>query len=73
MTKEFRNRQGAFDFATVALAVLDIAIETKKKLRSMLQSFKTTLHSWNPAARKPHQLVLELDGLAQIPLFRVAC
>ena len=70
MTKEFRERQGAFDFATVALAVLDVVIETKKHLASMLKSTLAGFRSWmpKPFVRKPHQLILELNSIAQIPL-----
>lgn len=71
MPKEFRERQGAFDFATVALAVLDMAIETKKRLTEMAKAFSKGLKAWRPAetVKKARQLVLELDSIAQIPLF----
>lgn len=70
MTKEFRERQGAFDFAAVALIVLDIAIETKKRLVKMAQvTLAGIRHQIVKTMRKPHQLVLELDAVAQIPLF----
>ena len=39
-TAEFRSRCKGFDFAVVAHAVLDIAVETKKKLLAMK---KTTI------------------------------
>lgn len=71
-TAEFRARCKAFDFAAVAHAVLDVAIATKKALGAMLKGFRSDLHSWRvqPAApQKPHQLVLELNGIAQIPMF----
>jgi len=72
MTQAFRERQGAFDFAAVALAVLDVAIETKKRLAAMAKEFSKTLKAWRPIVtiKKPHQLVLELDAIAQIPLFQ---
>lgn len=72
-TAEFRARCKAFDFAAVAHAVLDVAIATKKALAEMMKAFRENLTSWraqpNPP-RKPHQLVLELNGIAQVPLFR---
>lgn len=70
-TAEFRARCKAFDFAAVAHAVLDVAIATKNALGAMVKGFRKSLHSWEPAkpaAKKPHQLVLELDALAQLPL-----
>lgn len=70
-TAEFRARCKAFDFAAVAHAVLDVAIATKKALGGMLNGFVKGLRSWapaKPAAKKPRQLVLELDALAQIPV-----
>ena len=71
-TAEFRARCKAFDFAAVAHAVLDVALATKKALGGMLKGFVKGLRAWEPAkptAKKPRQLVLELDALAQIPLF----
>lgn len=72
-TAEFRARCKAFDFAVVAHAVLNVAIATKKKLGTMFKGFVRTLRAWEPtrpAARKQHQLVLELNGIAQMPLSR---
>lgn len=64
----------AFDFAVVAHAVLDIAVETKKKLMAMKKVTLLAIFGKRekPAVKKPHQLVLELDAIAQIPLFRTA-
>lgn len=66
-TAEFRARCKAFDFAIVAHAVLDVIVAAKKKLTAW----------WNrerphaPAkVMKCHQLVLELDDIAQMPLFQ---
>lgn len=69
-TAEFRSRCKAFDFAVVAHAVLDIAIATKAKLLAMK---KATLERFfgkkvKATEKRPHQLVLELDSIAQIPL-----
>ncbi len=71
MKAEFRERQSAFDFATVALAVLDAAIETKKRLKSMLKTARLGWHTIVKSPfKKPRQLVLELNSLAQIPMFQ---
>lgn len=72
-TAEFRSRCKAFDFAVVAHAVLDIAIATKAKLLAMK---KATLERFfgkkvKGNREEPHQLVLELDSIAQLPLFKV--
>jgi len=72
-TAEFRARCKAFDFAVVVHAVLDVAIATKKKLAEMIKAFRENMASWRTRPtepRKPHQLVLELNGIAQVPLFR---
>lgn len=72
-TAEFRARCKAFDFAAVAHAVLDVAIATKKKLAEMMKAFRESLTSWQPKPtqpRRPQQLVLELNGITQMPLFR---
>lgn len=65
-TAEFRSRCKAFDFAAAAQAVVEIALTVRKSLSGW----------WNKArpfvrviVKKPHQLVLELDGIAQIPMF----
>lgn len=64
---EFRQRQGQFDFAEVALAVLDIAVYVAKEARKWFEA-------WRPKVaqvmmRRPQQLVLELDSIAQAPIF----
>lgn len=66
-TAEFRSRCMAFDFAVVAQAVVDIALETRKALTRWLKSVRPVVKS---TFRKPHQLILELNGIAQIPRFR---
>ena len=72
MTEEFQKRQRGFGFAVVARAVLEIALETKKRLATMAKTLLKGIRMPKPAQRKPHQLVLELDSIAQIPLFRTA-
>ena len=68
MTKTFRERQGAFDFAAVALVVLEVAIETKKRLVKMASKILREIKNQIPKiTRKPHQLVLELNPIAQVP------
>lgn len=67
MTAEFKSRCKAFDFAVVAHAVLEIALEAKKK---MAEWWKANRPRFTPQIKKPHQLVLELDSLAQIPMFK---
>lgn len=65
---EFKARQGRFDFATVALAVLDVAVSVKAALSDWWSKVRPVVVQ--VVMRKPHQLVLELDGIAQMPLFR---
>lgn len=62
---EFRTRQGRFDFAEVALAVLDIAVSVKAALGGWWKKVRPVVVQ---AVKKPHQLVLELDNIAQIPM-----
>ena len=65
--KEFEARQGCFDFGVVCRAVLSIAVDVKKALggfaKGFLKAFRMPV-----AVKKPHQLVLPLDGMAQIPM-----
>jgi len=70
MTEEFQKRQRGFDFAVVARAVLEIAVETKKRLATMAKTLLKGFRMPRRAERKPYQLVLELDSIAQIPMFR---
>lgn len=69
-TEEFKKRQSGFDFAVVARAVLEIAVETKKRLATMAKTLLKGFRMPRPAERKPHQLVLELDSIAHIPMFQ---
>lgn len=61
-TAEFEARQSGFDFAVVARAVLEIAVDAKAKLKAMAKSFIKALR---PALRvsKPVQLVLEWSAI----------
>ena len=65
-TAEFRSRCKAFDFAAVAQAVVEIALEARKSMKGWWNAHRPTFKA---VFKKPHQLVLELDGIAQIPLF----
>lgn len=65
---EFRARQGAFGFADVAFAVLEVVTATKKALVGWWKKERPVVVQ---VKVKFHQLVLELDGIAQMPLFRV--
>lgn len=64
---EFEARQAQFDFAIVARTVLDLTINLKKRLGKMFQAWKKGFRTY-VVVKKPHQLVLELDGVAQIPM-----
>lgn len=68
--KEFRARQGVLEFGTVALAVLDVAVGVMKSLGAWWKKVRPG----GPVAvvQKVQQLVLELDGIAQMPLFGYA-
>lgn len=66
-TAEFRRRCKAFDFAAVAQAVVEIALEARKALKGWWNAVRPKVETVK--VRKPHQLVLELNGIAQIPLF----
>lgn len=68
VSSEFRARQGAFDFATAAQAVVEIALAVRKTLGGWWGKVRPVVTG--AAVKKAHQLVLELDGLEQIPLFR---
>lgn len=66
-TAEFRSRCMAFDFAVVAHAVMDAAIAAKKGITNWWKKNRPTVKH---QVKKPHQLVLELDSIAPIPMFR---
>ncbi|MBS1188810.1 MAG: hypothetical protein H6R10_602 [Rhodocyclaceae bacterium] len=65
-TAEFLGRQGGFDFAVVTDAVLAIVTAAKKALTGW---WKTERPRQTAPAVRFHQLVLELDRIAQMPLF----
>lgn len=64
---EFKARQGRFDFAQVALAVLEIAVSVKKQLCGWWNKVRPVVAKVK--MQKPQQLVLELNSIAQMPLF----
>lgn len=53
--QEFKERQGAFDFAAVACFVRDVAVSVRASLKTWAHSFFTTK---KPKGKTPHQLVL---------------
>lgn len=62
---EFEARQSCFDFGAACRFVSSIALDVKKALTG----YVTRLFKKAPAAaQKSHQLVLELDAIAQIPM-----
>lgn len=66
-TAEFEARQLEFDFAVVARAVLNIAIEGKKKAAKILTAFiRSCRDGWTTAPRRPQQLVLPSDDFHQL-------
>lgn len=66
-TAEFRSRCKAFDFAAVAQAVVDIALSVRKSIGGWWNKVRPVVVKVQ--TRKPHQLVLELDGITQLPMF----
>lgn len=66
-TAEFRARCLAFDFAIVAHAVIDVIVAVKKEHADW---WKTHRPHVTAVIMKCHQLVLELDSIAQIPLLK---
>lgn len=63
---EFLARQGRL-FDDI---VQSVASATRAELRAALQTWKANWRKWLPiAALKGHQLVIESDDLAQVPLF----
>lgn len=66
---EFLARQGRL-FDEIAQGAASVI---KAELRTTLQVWKDNWRKWfPPAAPKGHQLVLESDDLAQVPLFSKA-
>ena len=65
-SSDFRERQGAFWFADAAQFVVETALAVRKSLTGWTRK----LFAFVVQVKKPHQLVLELDGIAQMPLFR---
>lgn len=63
---EFEKRQQCFSFGDACRFVAALAADVKKALTNYVKAF---FAKSAPAGRKPHQLVLELDSIAQIPLF----
>ncbi len=64
--EEFRQRQGRFDFATVALAVVDVAVAVKSALSGWWKKVRPKAQA--VFVKVPRQMVLELDSIAQMPL-----
>lgn len=64
---EFEARQMAFEFAEACRFVAQLAADTKKRLAAMFSKWKKGFVS-KTLFKKPHQLVLELDSIAQLPL-----
>jgi len=62
---EFEARQSCFDFGAACRFVSSIALDVKKALTG----YVSRLFKKAPVAvRKAHQLVLELNSIAQIPM-----
>jgi hypothetical protein len=66
---EFEARQKCFDFGMACRFVAELANDVKKALTGYVKAFFAKAA---PAFKKPHQLVLELVAIAQIPLFVTA-
>jgi len=63
---EFEARQSCFDFGAACRFVNDLVVDVKKALTGFVKRlFKVT----PVKVKRPHQLVLELDAIAQVPLF----
>jgi len=65
---EFEARQACFDFGAACRFVNSLVVDVKKALTG----FVSRLFKKTAATVKAHQLVLELDGIAQMPLFGFA-
>lgn len=61
---EFEERQFCFSFGEACRFVASTAADVKKALTKYVRAFFTKIL----VEKKPHQLVLELDGIAQMPL-----
>lgn len=57
---EFKARQGRFDFAEVALTVLEIAVSVKTKLAAWWEKARPERKS---PGKKPEQMILNFAGL----------
>ena len=57
---EFKARQGRFDFAEVALAVLEIAVSVKKQLCGWWNKVRPVVVR---VVQRPEQLILNFAGL----------
>lgn len=64
---EFEARQFCFAFGEACRFVASSAANVKKALTSWVKRLFTKIL----VEKKPHQLVLELDGIAQMPLFGI--
>lgn len=62
---EFESRQQAFDFGATCRFVAALTNDVKKALTGFVKAFFAKAA---PESRKPHQLVLELNAIAQIPM-----
>lgn len=62
-SKEFKERQRTFDFAIVGIAVMEIAVETKKRLAKMLKGFKATLQAWHAKPVEPIQFAFNFTRI----------
>ena len=58
---EFKTRQGRFDFAIVAHAVLEIAVSVKSMLGGWWKKVRPVVVQ--AVLRKPNQLILNFAGL----------
>lgn len=63
-TDEFRSRSLAFDFAAIAQTVIEVALSVRKSLSMWWNTARPVAAT---ATSKPHQLVLELDSITQLP------
>ena len=61
---KFEERQQCFDFGMACRFVAATVCNVKKSLQSWVSKFFKKAEP-----KRPHQLVLELDGIDQIPLF----
>lgn len=66
---EFEERQFCFAFGEACRFVASLANDVKKALTGYVKAFFTKAA---PVFKKPNQLVLELDAIAQMPLFKFA-